>query len=198
MPLASLNGTAWIDVTTFADGGIVRLIPGGYSVGPFTTTSSTTVQLAYETIPITSWTYGDRVWRDVLVNGGGAAARGAPPAPVDVAAERERLAVRERARDRATETLLGLLNESERAEFERDGHIVVHGSAGGRYRIDRGYQQNVYELDPRGRTRVGGRLCAHPVMDTGHGRLPVEDAMIAQVLMLRYDEPGFLAIANRS
>lgn len=108
------------------------------------------------------------------------------------------LQVRERARDRATETLLGLLNPDERAAYEQDGHLVVAGSAGGRYRIDPGYQQNVYELDEHGNRRAGGRLCAHPVMHDDVGALPREDAMVAQLLMLRYNEPGFLAIANRS
>lgn len=123
------------------------------------------------------WEYHDRVFREQ---------------------EQERLQVRQRARDRATETLLGLLNPDERAAYERDGHLVVAGSAGGRYRIEPGYQQNVYELDEHGNRRAGGRLCAHPVMHDEVGALPREDAMVAQLLMLRYNEPGFLAIANRS
>lgn len=126
----------------------------------------------------------------------------APP-PASVARARreadlraaERVALRESARDRARATLLSLLTAEQRSQFERGLGFEVVGSGGGRYRIDRGYQQNIVDLGARpGELHV---LCTHPNMRVEGGNLPTEDAMIAQLLMIRFDEPGFLAVANR-
>lgn len=114
----------------------------------------------------------------------------------ELAARRlERIATRERAGDRARATLLSLLNAEQRAQYERDGQFVVQGSDGGRYRIRRGVAQNIEDLSVPYRGTI---LCAHPGMRVEGGDLPTEDAMIAQLLMLRFDEPAFLAVANRS
>lgn len=106
----------------------------------------------------------------------------------------ERRRIRARAGDRARSTLLSLLNAEQRAEYERSEQFVVQGSDGGRYRIRRGVAQNIEDLS----VPYGNVLCAHPEMFLPEGQLPAEDAVIAQLLMLRFDEPGFLAVANRS
>jgi len=127
---------------------------------------------------------------------GDEAAARAEPLPPDPEVERrrqERVAVRALARDRARQTLLSLLPPTERDRYEAGEGFTVRGSAGGEYHVRGGhYVRNV--------TRTGGgrrvRLCAHPRMLVDGGELPTEDALIAQLLMLRFDEPGFLAIAN--
>lgn len=98
---------------------------------------------------------------------------------------------------RAVETLLRLLTPEQVEQYERERYIIQRGSLGGWYRIHQGYAQNIYELDDEGGRPVS-RLCAHPRMNNANGTLPIEDAMIAQLLQLRFDEPGFLAVANRS
>jgi len=113
------------------------------------------------------------------------------------AAYAEAAASRVAAQVRAEETLLRLLPEAERAHYQDRQLIRVRGSAGGLYEIERGYQQNVYAIDEAGRRTE--RLCAHPHMyDNEGGSLPYEDAMIAQLLQLRHDEPAFLTVANRT
>jgi hypothetical protein len=103
----------------------------------------------------------------------------------------ERTQRRRQAEARARALLLSLLTEDARATFADTGVIHVVGSAGGRYRIERGYSGNIHG---------GGReYCAHPRMTSPEGdRMPMEDAMIAQMLMIQTDEPGFLEIANAS
>jgi len=112
-------------------------------------------------------------------------------------AERDREREEQRARENAAEersqaTLRSLLSPTERGRYNRDRSFRVIGSAGGHYLIRHGVSQNIERLNGRRQ-----RLCAHPDMWQGaNQRLPTEDAMIAQLLMLRFDEPAFLAIAN--
>jgi hypothetical protein len=90
--------------------------------------------------------------------------------------------------DRARELLLSHLTEEQRATFiENKWFVVVGGRSRMRYRIETGHLvANVRRLDD------GARLCAH----CDH-TLPMDDHLIAQKLMLEYDEDAFLAIANR-
>lgn len=111
--------------------------------------------------------------------------------------EQERQAERERyeaATERAFATFVSFLDEENRERFAARGHVIITGSAGGRYQIRRGYSGNVSELSPGG--RVIRRYCAHPPMHTRTGRLPEGDAMTTQLLKLLTDEPGFIEIAN--
>lgn len=110
----------------------------------------------------------------------------------------QRPRVTERAEQRARAWLLSILSAEQREMFEALGQVELVGSAGGRYRVSRGYQHNVRQLSGQGWAPNRAILCAHPVMETEHGRIPVEDAMVAQILALRCDEPAFLAVANRS
>jgi hypothetical protein len=92
------------------------------------------------------------------------------------------------ALDRARELLLSHLTEEQRATFiENRWFVVIGGRSRMRYRIETGHLvANVRRLDD------GARLCAH----CDHS-LPMDDHLIAQKLMLEYDEDAFLAIANR-
>jgi hypothetical protein len=90
--------------------------------------------------------------------------------------------------DRARELLLSHLTEEQRATFiENRWFVVIGGRSRMRYRIETGHLvANVRRLDDN------ARLCAH----CDHS-LPMDDHLIAQKLMLEYDEDAFLAIANR-
>jgi len=110
----------------------------------------------------------------------------------------ERRQARTAAVDRAAATLLGLLNEAQRASYEADRTFLVVGSEGGLYRIRPGSMGNVdwfdpTEVEPR---RPAGQLCAHPVLHDGEGHLPDPDVALAQLLHLTTDEPGWLRRAN--
>jgi len=100
--------------------------------------------------------------------------------------------------DRATATLLGLLNEEQRASYERDRTFLVVGSHGGLYQIGPGSMGNVEWFDPTHPDVAAGRLCAHPQRwdDEGGGILPDPDIALGQLLHLVTDEPGFLRTAN--
>ena len=86
----------------------------------------------------------------------------------------------------AEHVLLSLLPETERYRYHRCGELWVRGSAGGIYAIREGVAMNIYRLPSR------ECLCAHPFIESA----PVASAMIAQVLMIRTDEPRFLDIAQ--
>lgn len=99
--------------------------------------------------------------------------------------------------DRARETLLALLDDKQRKQLARNRWFGVVGSAGGRYRIwVTTYSQNIHEVDRWGRKRA--TLCAYPYMGAfTSSRLAPDEAIIGQLLTLRFNEPGFLRVANR-
>jgi hypothetical protein len=87
--------------------------------------------------------------------------------------------------------LLEHLSPNQRKEFLRLGHFhVIGGTTGKRYRISRGRQMNVHQLDHENlRACV---WCFYPV-----GGLVDGDVMLAQKLALELFEEDALAIANR-
>jgi hypothetical protein len=111
-------------------------------------------------------------------------------------AHEEQLRARTAAVDRATATLLGLLNEAQRVSYEADRTFMLVGSHGGLYRIRPGSMGNVDWFDPTEAERPAGQLCAHPVLHDGEGHLPDPDVALAQLLHLTTDEPGWLRRAN--
>ena len=121
-------------------------------------------------------------------------------AAADEVARRERLQAEreERTRSRTAaiargeELLLSMLDENQREAYRQDDMFAVIGSCGAVYRIHRGVAGNIEWIKPDG-TR-GGLLCAHPTMHDGW--LPTPDVMLAQMLALIHDEPGFLRVAN--
>lgn len=91
----------------------------------------------------------------------------------------------------ARRLLFSELTATQRRMLHRRGYFTIRGSQGGIYRIHQGQVQNVVSVDERDQPRV--RLCAHP-----SSRVPDEDAMLAQKLMLETDEEAFLEVANAS
>jgi hypothetical protein len=108
-------------------------------------------------------------------------------------AERQ-AAIRERAEaeQRAERLLLDHLSERQRAEYrERRAFTVISADGERTYRIERGWSGNVKLIGPDG--RECRRYCIHP-----RERVPTEDCMLAQKLLIENDEPAFLRVANAS
>jgi hypothetical protein len=96
------------------------------------------------------------------------------------------------AEARGTELLIRNLSAKQREQYRNCGHFdVFGGDTGRRYRIQRGYQLNIEELDQRGR-RIR-MWCFMP-----EGRVPVGDVMLAQKIALELFESEALKVANRS
>jgi hypothetical protein len=84
------------------------------------------------------------------------------------------------------------LSPVQRAQYAARGHFdVTGGDTGRRYRILRGYQLNVEELDPGGQRRR--LLCFLP-----EGRVPVADIMLAQKIALELFESEALKVAHHT
>jgi hypothetical protein len=84
------------------------------------------------------------------------------------------------------------LSPEQRSTLHKYGFFEVRGSHTGKcYRIRRGRNMNIYEVDT-GQTQVA-IWCFGPV-----GHLPLGDVMLAQKLALETDEQAALAVANRS
>jgi hypothetical protein len=84
------------------------------------------------------------------------------------------------------------LSSAQLAQYESNGHFEVRGChSGKRYRIRRGRQMNIDELDKHGEQVAV--WCFGP-----EGHLPVGDVMLAQKIALETDEHAALAVANRS
>ena len=95
------------------------------------------------------------------------------------------------AEQKARDLLKQWLSSVQLAQYERTGHFEVTGCDSGKhYRIRRGRQMNVFELDQNG-VQVAA-WCFGP-----GGRLPVGDIMLAQKIALETDEHAALAVANR-
>lgn len=109
------------------------------------------------------------------------------------------------AQEKAEQTLLSLLTPEQREEYRVRRLFHVRGSKGTLYRILHGSSGNIRQvLSEADEGRGLHAFCAHPRMHveavdelTSAGRLPHEDAMIAQMLALMTDEDSFLAVANR-
>jgi hypothetical protein len=96
------------------------------------------------------------------------------------------------AEQKALALLKQWLSSVQLAQYEGNGHFEVTGShSGKRYRIRRGRQMNIDELDEHGAQIAV--WCFGP-----EGCLPVGDVMLAQKIALETDEHAALAVANRS
>jgi hypothetical protein len=109
--------------------------------------------------------------------------------------EAERRRKKEEAEERARKLLMSLLSPEQRAEMEEKKHfhltVMDPDGASRRYRIDRGFQGNVKLLGPDG--KPARSYCIH-----SDSRLPYEDQMLAQMLLLEANEGEFLRIANQA
>ena len=97
------------------------------------------------------------------------------------------------AKKRALDLLLEHLTPAQRETFHKNSWFIVEGRSSRRYRINaRGsLAGNVDVLD--GAMKTIHRLCAHCDIHT----IPLGDQLLAQKLMLEFDEDAFLRIANR-
>lgn len=97
------------------------------------------------------------------------------------------------AKARARRLLFSMLSADQQKELEEKNHfhLTVHSRDGSMkvYRIEHGYAGNVKLLGVDGQPVK--RYCIH-----ADYRLPYEDQMLAQKLMLETNEPEFLRIAN--
>jgi len=121
-----------------------------------------------------------------------------------LAAQRQKEAAKRRFQEegkmRARNLLNSMLSPEQREELEADNRFhlrVIDGKSGAErvYRIDQGYQGNVKLLGPDGRPIKSYCIHAKTTDDEGN-RLPNEDHMLAQKLLLQTDEERFLRVAN--
>jgi hypothetical protein len=101
--------------------------------------------------------------------------------------------LKEQAEKRAQQLLMSMLTPEQRIELEEKKyfHLTVFDQDGSQrtYRIERGYSGNVKLLGADG--QPDKRYCIH-----ADYRLPYEDQMLAQKLLLECNEAEFLRIAN--
>lgn len=96
-----------------------------------------------------------------------------------------------KARERAEKLLRKNLSPAQRAQLKKNDWFEVRGSDTGKtYRIKRGRQMNIRELDGEGR-----EVCTWCFLP--EGQCPAGDVMLAQKIALENFETGALRIANR-
>jgi hypothetical protein len=103
----------------------------------------------------------------------------------------EREVERQVASGKAELLLRRMLSSKQSAELDEHGHFLVTGKNGQMYRIHRGTHSNVAELCPE-TGAVRKTFCVVPKL-----RVPDQDAMLAQKLLLEVDPERFLRIAQR-
>jgi len=91
--------------------------------------------------------------------------------------------------ERAAALLAEHLSEEQKKQLAMKGEFEVEAESGKRYVIARGYAGNVYSLDEK--RRKVARHCIHPI-----DSVPDHDAMLAQMLWLKWNESEFLKVAN--
>ena len=99
-----------------------------------------------------------------------------------------RINKRTTAEQRARQLLLIALDRDQRRDLARYDYFYTNVGPR-RYKIAKGRSGNVHLVDREGNELV--RYCAHP-----SEMVPDYDTMLAQLLTLRHNEAGFLAIAN--
>lgn len=92
-------------------------------------------------------------------------------------------------RKKAKRLLYSHLTDYQKRMYRKKRYFHVVSEKGRKYRICHGDTQNIYLLE---NGKPAKRFCAHP------HNVPVEDAMLAQKLMLETDEQRFLRVANES
>lgn len=99
------------------------------------------------------------------------------------------------AKERARNLLLGHLTAAQRETFEKNKWFVVEGGQSQtRYRInDSSHMVANIDVMSDETDKIRHRLCGHCGLDD----VPIGDQLLAQKLMLEYDEDRFLRLANR-
>ncbi len=111
----------------------------------------------------------------------------------EIAREAEKLQLerQKQAEEKAMQLLLDNLEENQVEIFKKTGCFVVTGQSGKKYKINKGRVRNVEELREDGTPER--RMCFHPELF-----VPDYDTMLAQKLMLEFNEPEARRIANFS
>lgn len=104
--------------------------------------------------------------------------------------EQQQMEAKKAAMGRAEELLLACLTDEQRESYLKDGYIDTNVKDK-TYRIEKGFAGNVYLVEKQVKK---ARFCIHPT----DFRLPQQDAMLAQLLLLNTDEDQFLKTANRT
>jgi hypothetical protein len=124
-----------------------------------------------------------------------AAARSEIRRQEQIKARAKRTRFKDAANVRARRLLMQMLNEDQQKELDDKNHfhLTVHSRDGSMkvYRVDYGFQGNVKLIGSDG--KPDRSYCIH-----SDSRLPYEDQMLAQKLLLEANEPEFLRIANES
>jgi hypothetical protein len=98
---------------------------------------------------------------------------------------------REEARERGFQLLTRYLSPLQLAQYQTCGYFeVIGGDTGKRFRIRRGDQMNIEELDGNGH-------CAYALCFLPEGRLPIGDTMLAQKIALELYESDAIRVAHR-
>jgi hypothetical protein len=103
---------------------------------------------------------------------------------------------RSSARKKSLALMVQWLDPAQQASYTKHHYFEVHGSAGGRYRVDDSSTSfNVREIKTKflRQPKLGDKFCFQPTGAWAQG-----DVMLAQKIMLETDEPRALQIANRS
>jgi len=111
------------------------------------------------------------------------------------AKQAERDAFRAASKQRARNLLSNFLTPAQKAMLSTKNffEVTVHGKDGvdRRYRVEQGYAGNVKLLDAAGNPVK--RFCIH-----GDSRIPEEDNMLMQKMLLEANEEDFVKIANKT
>lgn len=98
---------------------------------------------------------------------------------------------REEANKKARELLFSLLTEEQIEEYQEYDRIIILSEKGNLYKVRRAGDSNVYLLNGNDPNDWNTRYCAG-IRD----RVPLEDNLAAQILMLQGNEEEFIRIAN--
>ena len=90
---------------------------------------------------------------------------------------------------RAEALLTAYLDEKQKKDLAEKNHFEVVDKSGKRYRIKRGIAGNVFLLDEYRKTKK--KFCIHPI-----DSVPTADAMLSQLIWLKWNEEEFLKVAN--
>ena len=96
---------------------------------------------------------------------------------------------REKAEQRAKELLMSLLDEVQKAMFEKEKYFHVVGQSGKVYRIRKGRAGNLRLIEDNKEVE---KYCVHP-----DEQVPDEDTMVAQLIMLKHRENELIGMSNR-
>lgn len=116
-------------------------------------------------------------------------------------AERARLEAAERAKvqaeqqrlseERAEALLKSVLSPEQREAYEREAAFFVQSQSGKRFKVEKKWSGNLTEYSDDGRPI--NRYCVHP-----QWKIPDQDNMALQKIMLECDEASLLQTANRT